>query len=114
MFFTFEITAQSYFFKEYNEEDGLPSGTVFDIAQDSLGRMWFATRNGIVSYDASRWNYFNDKKVFNQLSFVRLALDGNGTIWTINQSDINELYFLKMKNGQNIICRNLLKGNTKL
>ncbi len=95
MFFTFEITAQSYFFKEYNEEDGLPSGTVFDIAQDSLGRMWFATRNGIVSYDASRWNYFNDKKVFNQLSFVRLALDGNGTIWTINQSDINELYFFK-------------------
>ena len=32
--------------------------------------MWFATRNGIVSYDASRWNYFDNTKIFNELSWA--------------------------------------------
>ena len=89
------INAQEYFFKEYNESDGLPSGNVFDIAQDTLGRMWFATRNGIVSYDGAQWNSFDDEHIFDQLIFVKVKLDNDGTIWTVNESRTNSLFYYK-------------------
>ncbi|MBZ0181177.1 MAG: PAS domain S-box protein [Melioribacteraceae bacterium] len=87
--------AQNYFFKEYTEENGLPSGYVFDIAQDSVGRMWFATRNGIVSYDASRWNYFDNTKIFKNLNFVKLSVDQQGSVWAVNEANIKSLYYYK-------------------
>uniref|UniRef100_A0A7V2ZJL8 Histidine kinase domain-containing protein n=1 Tax=Ignavibacterium album TaxID=591197 RepID=A0A7V2ZJL8_9BACT len=62
LFFTF-ITAtnafcQKYFFKKYTEADGLVQGTVREIYQDSKGRMWFGTVDGLSIYDGSEFiNY---------------------------------------------------------
>jgi len=35
----------------YTVTDGLPSSNVLGLSQDPIGRMWFATRAGIASYD---------------------------------------------------------------
>ncbi len=42
-------------FKHYTEEDGLPSTTVYDIAEDKNGFLWIATGNGVSRFDG---NYF--------------------------------------------------------
>ena len=49
------VTAQDYQTKIYTEAEGLPSAEVKDITQDDLGRLWFATRNGLAVYDGAHW-----------------------------------------------------------
>ncbi|RYY13818.1 MAG: hypothetical protein EOO04_31245, partial [Chitinophagaceae bacterium] len=39
--------AQQILFRNYTVKDGLGSNTVWDIAQDKQGFMWFATKNGL-------------------------------------------------------------------
>jgi PAS domain S-box-containing protein len=46
---------QSYLVHTYSLDEGLPSAEVLSIAQDPFGRMWFATRAGIVVYDGACW-----------------------------------------------------------
>ena len=50
-----EISAQSYNIQKYSVENGLADNGVYDITQDSSGRMWFATLRGISCYDGSEW-----------------------------------------------------------
>ena len=49
------VLGQRYHVRTYTESDGLPSATVYDIIQDSSGRMWFATRVGMASFDGKDW-----------------------------------------------------------
>jgi len=47
--------AQSYLIHTYTSDDGLPSSTVFGLAQEPSGRIWAATRSGIAAYDGESW-----------------------------------------------------------
>jgi signal transduction histidine kinase/ligand-binding sensor domain-containing protein/CheY-like chemotaxis protein len=47
--------AQRYLVHVYEEVDGLRSTKISSIAQDSTGRMWFATRQQLTSYDGLEW-----------------------------------------------------------
>ena len=40
------VSAQDYFFNSYTTSQGLSQNTVYCIAQDSLGFMWFGTQDG--------------------------------------------------------------------
>ena len=42
------------YFRHLGSRDGLAHPSVMSIAQDSLGRMWFGTENGISRYDVMR------------------------------------------------------------
>ncbi len=53
-----DIFTQVYHFKKYTTSDGLVQGTIRDIYQDSKGRMWFGTVDGLSIYDGtSFYNY---------------------------------------------------------
>ena len=61
IFFSFSNTAifsQSYQVRNYIQDDGLANAFVFGITQDHSGCLWFATRNGISTYDSSRWKTY--------------------------------------------------------
>lgn len=77
------IQAQSFLVRTYDTHDGLPSSTVYSIAQDSTGDMWFATTGGIVSYDGVIWEKYTvkEKKLFG--GFFRLLIDNKGIIWNL-------------------------------
>ncbi|MEM7511118.1 MAG: two-component regulator propeller domain-containing protein, partial [Bacteroidota bacterium] len=45
-------------FRHINKQDGLSQNTVFDIAQDGHGFMWFGTRDGLNKYDGYRMIVF--------------------------------------------------------
>lgn len=64
--FLMQTTAlsQKYFFKKFTEADGLVQGTVRKIYQDSYGRMWFGTVDGLSIYDGSEFsNYKQDESL---------------------------------------------------
>jgi len=72
-------------FTHLGAEDGLPSPTVWAIAQDPQGFMWFATSSGLARYDGlEMFVYRHDPQ--NSRSLVHddisaLLVDRAGTLW---------------------------------
>ena len=63
-------------FISYSAADGLPSNTVYAIAQDQDGVLWVGTRNGLASFDGSR---FKSHKEYGRVN--ALAVDTEGRLW---------------------------------
>jgi signal transduction histidine kinase/ligand-binding sensor domain-containing protein/AraC-like DNA-binding protein len=47
------------YFHHLNKKDGLAQSSVFTLAQDSLGYLWFGTRGGLNKYDGYRFSVYN-------------------------------------------------------
>lgn len=58
-FFRFQTKAQLYPFVNYTPRDGLVGNKVRFINQDSKGRLYFGTTNGLSIYDGSRFTNYN-------------------------------------------------------
>ncbi len=56
--------AQAYYFKDYMTTDGLVQGTIKTIYQDSKGRMWFGTAEGVSIYDGTEFYNYASKEGF--------------------------------------------------
>jgi PAS domain S-box-containing protein len=80
------VQAQSYLTRIYGEDDGLPSSSVYDIAQDSRGLMWFATRQGVVAYDGSSWEPHTDPGQLPPRDTDRIRVDARGRIWFLSRA----------------------------
>ena len=63
-------------FVNYSAADGLPSNTVYAIAQDQDGVLWAGTRNGLASFDGTRFRSFKEYGRVNAL-----AVDTEGRLW---------------------------------
>ena len=63
-------------FVNYSAADGLPSNTVYAIAQDPDGVLWVGTRNGLASFDGSS---FKSHKEYGRVN--ALAVDTEGRLW---------------------------------
>lgn len=66
--------------------DGLSQSTVFSIAQDKLGNMWFATYDGVNKYDGYTFTVYqhdeNDpNSIANDISRIVMT-DSKGRVWT--------------------------------
>ncbi|WP_312393950.1 HAMP domain-containing sensor histidine kinase [Chryseobacterium sp.] len=44
----------------YNMDNGLPQNSIKDIIKDKYGFIWLSTENGIVKYDGSKFDVYND------------------------------------------------------
>ena len=59
LFLTTQIASpQSEGFSNISIPEGLSQSSVLDIEKDNLGRMWFATRNGLNCWDGVRMRHF--------------------------------------------------------
>jgi len=76
-----EVPGQEYQTDIYTIKDGLASSTVYDITQDSKGRIWFATRSGISVYDGIQWISYGKSDDIPSLNIFRIAVDEEGMIW---------------------------------
>ncbi len=81
-----ELCAQDYLVHTYDENDGLLSSTVYDVAQDDMGQMWFATRRGISCYDGLQWTSYTEYNGLPATSYARIRVDRQGTIWALSQA----------------------------
>lgn len=74
-------------FDHISTEQGLSQTTVFSIAQDSSGFMWFATEDGLNRYDGYTFkvyrNYSKDSNSISEIGVRKLFVDRNGNLWII-------------------------------
>lgn len=56
---THRATAQSYYFKNYQVQQGISGNTITSILQDRKGFMWFGTRNGLNRFDGTQFRIFS-------------------------------------------------------
>ncbi len=72
-------------FRRYGADDGLPSGSVYAVAQDRNGLMWFATAGGLVRFDGVSFKVFRhdpadaDSLPSNQI--YALLVDRTNRVW---------------------------------
>lgn len=77
--------SQSIYFNHLTTEDGLSNNNVYDVIQDRLGYLWFATEDGLCRFDGYEFKVFrNDPANQNSLSdnsVWDLMEDKKGNIW---------------------------------
>lgn len=88
------LTGISYAYPEAREEinfsyisinDGLSQSTIFSIAQDKLGNMWFATYDGVNKYDGYAFTVYqhdenNPNSIANDIARI-IMTDSKGRVW---------------------------------
>ena len=72
-------------FRRYATADGLPSSSVYAVAQDRDGAMWFGTKGGIARYDGVDFKVFrhaaNDPGSLRDNGIASLLFDHDGRLW---------------------------------
>jgi ligand-binding sensor domain-containing protein len=61
-FFGREIKAQSFNFKNYTVEDGLPFAQIYDVFQDDKGYLWSGGYGGLSSFDGLKFTNYSPRK----------------------------------------------------
>ena len=108
------LFSQSYLAKNYTEADGLGSSQVYDIAQDSLGQIWFATEAGITVYDGLMWKTYNQVDGLFANAQLKITVDEKGRIWVINNiNDSLAINYLDDKKWKKIPSIQLPRKNYK-
>ncbi len=86
LFCTQYLHAQLPYNKHFTVNDGLPSSELFDITQDSLGRIWFASNYGVGYYDGYSFKTFSITSGLAENSVVRIFHGRNGKLWFLSYS----------------------------
>ena len=114
LFFCVNCFTQQYPFVHYTPKDGLISNQVKNIYQDSKGRIYFASVNGLSIYDGARFTNYTTKNGLNY-DIVNCVMEmGDDSIWIVtNSTKINCLVNGRMKalslKDMNYIINNLCR-----
>jgi len=76
-----EALSQTYFIQKYAIDEGLPTRSIYGVTQDRDGKMWFATYEGVSSYDGFTWTNYNSKSKLPHASYRNILCDEKGMIW---------------------------------
>ncbi len=82
---TCNLFSQTPYYYRLNEENGLPSGEVYQVIQDDFGYMWIGCDAGLYRYDGVRFKAFSCKKQ-NSKSISGLKIDNDKNLWCQNFS----------------------------
>ncbi len=82
-----ELAAQRLATRIYSELDGLSSSDVKDVIQTRDGRLWFATRTGLSSYDGMSWSAPGPREGLPFASLQGLELDSQNRLWVLSAKD---------------------------
>ncbi|HEX5306195.1 MAG TPA: two-component regulator propeller domain-containing protein [Dyella sp.] len=73
-------------FRRYGTAQGLPSSSVYAVAQDAAGAMWFGTKSGLARYDGVQFQVFHhvagDPASLPHNTVGGLLVDRQGRLWT--------------------------------
>lgn len=84
---------ESINFSHMGVAEGLSQNTVFDIAQDKHGFMWFATYNGLNKYDGYEFRIYqhveNDSTSIANSIIRTVKADSRGRVWVGTQNGLS-------------------------
>ncbi len=75
------IFSQDYNYIHYTIKDGLAGNTVYGVAQDKNGYLFFATENGLSRYDGKEWKTFTVKDGLPDNEVLKVFSDSKGRVW---------------------------------
>src|SRR5258707_6999294 len=93
---TADCVGQDAGFKNYNEQNGLPSSEVYQVFQDHEGFIWFATDNGVVKFDGGEFKLFNKSNGLADAVVFSVIEDPNNKLWFKTFAGATSIY----KNGK--------------
>ena len=73
--------AQIHHVVTYNEQDGLPSAAIRDLAWSAEGDLLLATRSGLVAFDGLDWRPLAEKGPWREHPACCVAVDDAGRVW---------------------------------
>ncbi|MCW3104910.1 MAG: hypothetical protein JWO09_3350 [Bacteroidetes bacterium] len=82
--------AQSYFFKNYSVDDGLPFVQVSAIYQDSKGNLWTGGYGGLSKFDGYTFRNFSPRDGLLNYFVTAITEDEQGNIWIGTINGINK------------------------
>jgi len=82
MLATTTASAQTYNFREYSVEHGLPQSQVYCIFQDSKGYLWIGTfGGGVARYDGKKFTHLSEREGLSNNTVFAIAESNDGKIW---------------------------------
>jgi len=72
-------------FKTYTKEDGLADNWVFCILQDSLGRFWFGTKQGVTMLQDNKWQTYRKEDGLAGDIVYEILEDRSGYLWFVTE-----------------------------
>jgi len=96
-------------FVHHTVEDGLSQSSVLSIAQDSLGFMWFGTKDGLNKFNTQTFEIFKHKKndpasLSSSQNINALITDHKGNVWAGTQNGLN-LYLRESNSFKHFLIR---------
>ena len=99
-FISIPINSQNYDirFEKITKNDGLSNMMIYDICQDSIGFLWFATDQGLNRYDGYNIKVYKhnpvDKNSISSNKIRKLYVDKEGLLWICTEGGGVNLYDL--------------------
>ncbi|MEE9430634.1 MAG: two-component regulator propeller domain-containing protein [Melioribacteraceae bacterium] len=92
------IFSQTLNFHNYSTADGLPQNSVFAIAQDSSGFLWFGTEAGIARFDGVNFKKYDMSDGLVGNTVHALFIDSKNSLWVGTTNGLSILSENKFKN----------------
>jgi ligand-binding sensor domain-containing protein len=91
------LRAQTYPFREYTSDDGLPQTQSTSVMQDSRGYIWIPTRNGLARFDGLTFVSYLRKDGLPSNLINMVVEDKSGVIWAVTTNGVARF------NGKNFV-----------
>lgn len=75
------LLSQSFVFKNYTTEDGLPSSETYSFAQDEKGYMWVATDRGLAKFDGYGFKTYTTNDGVPDNTIFEISKDHKNRLW---------------------------------
>lgn len=86
------LFSQSYYFRNYSVDNGLPFIQVSAIFQDSKGNLWTGGYGGLSKFNGRTFTNYNPKKGLIHHSVRSITEDKSGNIWIGTIDGVNKFY----------------------
>lgn len=85
--------SQTHIYKHFGVDEGLPSSEVYDMYQDKLGYIWFATDKGLSRYNGYEFENFTIEDGLPGNTIFDFYPQKNGEIWCYEYHSQKFFYF---------------------